>query len=282
MERDATSRSPGAALVTGGAGGMGLACASRLGREGPVVLCDIREDRLVEAARVLGEEGVTAVTIAGDLLDPEARSAIAHEIDALGGLRAAAHTAGLASSQAEAERITNVNTRGTALLLDTLLPLAREGSACVCFASQAAYFTRAAVDDTIAAILDEPGAPDLHARLVEAAGAMATGAAGAYGLSKVAVQRMVVARASDWGARGARLLSLSPGIIDTEMGQGELGIHGDAMKQILGRTPLAGRMGRPDEIAEVVGFLCSPAASFMTGVDLLVDGGSTEQVLANR
>jgi NAD(P)-dependent dehydrogenase (short-subunit alcohol dehydrogenase family) len=96
----------------------------------------------------------------------------------------------------------------------------------------------------------------------------------AYGWSKWALRRLVVDRAPSWGERGARIVSLSPGIVDTPMGRRELEQQ-PAMPTIVELTPLR-RMGHADEIAATIEFLCSEAASFITGTDLLVDGGSTE------
>jgi NAD(P)-dependent dehydrogenase (short-subunit alcohol dehydrogenase family) len=180
---------------------------------------------------------------------------------------------------ADARRILTVNLVATAQLLERLLPLAREGAAAVCVASQAGHFLGRGMSPAIAAVIDEPLAPDFLARLEAAAGPVATAPAGAYALSKWGVQRLVVREAPAWGRRGARLVSLSPGIVDTGMGQGELAAHGDAMKAILEKTPVGQRMGRPEELAAVIAFLCSSAASFVSGVDWLVDGGSTNQVL---
>jgi NAD(P)-dependent dehydrogenase (short-subunit alcohol dehydrogenase family) len=91
------------------------------------------------------------------------------------------------------------------------------------------------------------------------------------------VIRLAEREAVPWGALGGRVVSLSPGIIDTGMGQQEFAAQ-PMMAVMVEKTPL-GRMGTDDEIASVVEFLCSDAASFITGSDILVDGGSTAAML---
>jgi NAD(P)-dependent dehydrogenase (short-subunit alcohol dehydrogenase family) len=273
----------GAVVVTGGAGGMGLACARALGAKGRVVLLvDVREDRLDEAVRELGAGGVAAVALSGDLCEAETCAAVAAEVAEHGGLAVLAHTAGLSPTLAKANRIWDVNLVATARLIDALRPQANEGACAVLLASQAAHFIAAACKPELDALLDTPLAPDLYDKLVDVAGALADQPGGAYGLSKRGVQRMVVREAPAWGERGARIVSVSPGIIDTEMGRSERAGHADATQQIIDKTPAGGRLGTPEEIAAVVAFLASDAASFVTGVDWLVDGGSTLQVMSGR
>jgi NAD(P)-dependent dehydrogenase (short-subunit alcohol dehydrogenase family) len=271
----------GITVVTGAARGIGAATARALGRDGRrLLLCDLDGDALGDTARSLGADGFAAVALAGDLGAAADREALAAEVERAGGLAALAHVAGISGTMAAARRILGVNLVATAQLLERLLPLAREGSAAVCVASQAGHMVGRGMKPEIRAVIDDPLAPDFFAQLEAAAGPVATAPAGAYALSKWGVQRLVVAKAPAWGQRGARLVSLSPGIVDTRMGQHELAAHGDAMKAILEKTPVGQRMGRPEELAAVIAFLCSDAASFVSGVDWLVDGGSTHQVIA--
>jgi NAD(P)-dependent dehydrogenase (short-subunit alcohol dehydrogenase family) len=270
----------GCTLVTGAAGGIGAATARALGRAGGrLLISDLNADALGDALRSLEADGVAAVALAGDLSAADDREALAAEVERAGGLAALAHVAGISGTMADARRILSVNLVATAQLLERLLPLAREGSAAVCVASQAGHFVARGMTPGTTAVIDDPLAPDFLARLEAAAGPVATAPAGAYALSKWGVQRLVVARAPAWGRRGARLVSLSPGIVDTGMGRDELAAHGDAMKTILEKTPVGRRMGRAEELAAVIAFLCSDSASFVSGVDWLVDGGSTNQLI---
>mgnify|MGYP001819775070 CR=1 FL=1 len=256
-------------LVTGATGGMGRACAHRFAALGDhVVVSDLDSDLVDE----LTATGASATAVAGDLTDPATTAPVATAVQAAGSLRAVAHTAGLSPTMADWGRILAVNLVASVRLLDALEPLVAEGTAAVCVASQAGHFIGAA-DDPVASALADPLADDLTNRAA-AAGLDDPGMA--YGWSKWALRRLVVERAPAWGARGGRILSLSPGIVDTPMGRRELAQQ-PAMAGIIEMTPL-GRMGEADEIAAVVEFLWSPAASFVTGTDLLVDGGSTEQV----
>jgi len=272
----------GAVLVTGAGGGIGLACARTLASVGPLLLQDLDLRRLASAERTLAAEGIKAQTIAGDLCDPAHLTALAEAVARADGLRALAHTAGLSPTMADARRVFEVDLVATVRLVDALEPVLRPGAVAVLIASQAGHLVAAAATPEIDAILDAPLVADAHARLVEIAGALASAPGGAYGLAKRGVQRLAVARAAAFGAAGARIVSLSPGIIDTGMGRVERAAQAAATDVIVAKTPAGQRLGRPEEIASVVAFLCSDAASFVTGVDWLVDGGSTHQVLSGR
>jgi NAD(P)-dependent dehydrogenase (short-subunit alcohol dehydrogenase family) len=123
----------------------------------------------------------------------------------------------------------------------------------------------------VSALLADSLAPDLLDRLATLEG-VDWGPELAYGHAKRGVRSLVAREAARWAEREARLVSISPGSLDTAMGAAEL--QGQpAMAAILKRTPIA-RLGRPEEIAALAVFLASPAASYVTGIDVLADGGA--------
>lgn len=261
-------------VVTGGAGGMGRACARRFLDSGDlVVLADVDPARVADAVSELGAaDRVRGLTL--DVTDADCGARLADAIAAAGTLRGVAHTAGLSPTMGDGARVLGVNLVGTVRVLDGLEPLLNDRTAAVCIASQAGHLG-VGNDEAIAAVLADPLAEGF---LDAAAGAGIVDSAGAYGWSKWAMRQEVIRRAPAWGTKGARIVSLSPGIIDTPMGRQELAAQ-PMMPVMIEMTPLR-RSGTADEIAAVVEFLCSPAASFVTGTDLLVDGGSTGQIVS--
>ncbi|HZQ85785.1 MAG TPA: SDR family oxidoreductase [Acidimicrobiales bacterium] len=246
------------AVVTGAASGMGRACVDRVrGLADVVVVADLQPPSI---------DGTVAV--ACDVSDPAAIAAVAATVKEHGTFRALVHAAGISPTMGDARRVLEIDLVGTQLLLDAFEPLVVAGSAAVCFASSAAYQIGPYVTEEQAALLRDPLAPDFLERAVAAAG----GDSGiAYALAKVGVQRAAARAAVRWGAKGGRVVSLSPGLIDTPMGRQELAAQ-PVMQQMLASTPLA-RMGTADELAAVAAFLVSDEASFLSGIDVLVDGG---------
>ena len=253
----------GHTVVVGAGSGMGAAVARRLhGRQGvgPMVVADVDEAAAARTAKELGDD---VVPVRCDVTDQSSCDALAGGLD---GLAVLVVTAGLSPTMAEGAKILDVNLGGTARLLQAVDGAVGEGTVAVLFASSAAHGYTLPPD--VLAALDDPLAPDLVGRL-QAAGLDPTVPELAYPLSKHGIVRLVRRTAEPWWGRGARIMSLSPGIIDTPMGSREFERQ-PVMADMIDRV---GRMGSADEVAAVTAFLVSADASFMTGSDVLVDGG---------
>jgi NAD(P)-dependent dehydrogenase (short-subunit alcohol dehydrogenase family) len=180
--------------------------------------------------------------------------------------------------QASIEAILSVDLLGSALLLDTFSRVIAPGGAGVFISSMAGSLAplepdleRRLMDSTLADLLS---LPDLSVEVVGDPGT-------AYSLAKRANQLRIRSAALAWGRRRARVNSISPGIISTPMGNAELaGPNGEFMRSMIAGSP-TGRVGTAHDIASAVEFLVSPAASFITGTDLLVDGGVVASLLAH-
>jgi NAD(P)-dependent dehydrogenase (short-subunit alcohol dehydrogenase family) len=256
---NAELRAPEVAVITGAASGMGQAAASLMSEAGwPLLLCDLNGERLEQIAERLRAHGQVE-TLAGDIADLGFSDRL---ISAARGGRVGAliHSAGLSPSMAEPARILEVNLAATMRLLT--------GSAVILFASLAGHMLGRDLDAQISAVTT----PEAVGSLV----AYAPNPGAAYSISKRAVQLLVRREATAFARQGVRIVSISPGIIDTPMGRAELALH-PMMKALVESSPLQ-RLAAPDEVARVAVFLCSGAASFITGTDISVDGGATATV----
>lgn len=263
MNRQA--RAAGIAIVTGAAGGMGAPAARLLAADGwPLLLCDLDSGRLESIAAPLRENGTEAEILAADIAAADFPEIL---VAALGKrpVGAMIHTAGLSPTMAEPRRILEVNLDATVRLVDAVRPRMSDGGAVVLFASSAGHM---AISPEADAAFNGPLPAEGSAALLK----FAPTPQAAYPLSKRAVLRLVEREAAAFGARKARIVSVSPGLIDTAMTRAEAEVSSQ-IKMMLERTPLA-RLGKPEEVAAVAVFLCSPAASYVTGIDVLVDGGT--------
>jgi NAD(P)-dependent dehydrogenase (short-subunit alcohol dehydrogenase family) len=253
---------------------MGQACAERMAAiVDRLLLVDLDADSVEQTSSRLASSGSGAAVepIVLDVTDEAGLEALARRVAELGTLRAVAHAAGISPTMADWRRILTVDLVGTARLLDALRPLAVGGTSIVCFASMAATLGVGEPQPEADAAIDEPLDARLLERVHDALGIAVEDPGMAYVWAKRGVRRLVQQEAVRLGSAGARICSVSPGIIDTPQGRQEAAEHA-TMAMMVERTPL-GREGRAEELAAVVAFLLSDEASFMSGVDLLVDGG---------
>ncbi len=268
------------AVITGALGGIGRACCERFATGYRLALLDLDAERLSAAAADMASRGIeVALVRACNVADAAQVGACFEALERIGPIGALVHTAGVSPALASWETIIRANIAGTAHVLDACLPLIDVNGAAVCIASMAGHGVvpdgglDAALDDPTAADLPAKVEPSLVQRLI--AGDSFGLASPAYSVSKYAVQRMMAARAAAWAQRGARIASISPGLIHTPMGRKEVAENPRAA-EVLDSIP-GKRWGSPLDIANAAAFLASNEAAYITGCDLRVDGGVTAQ-----
>ena len=273
---------PTVGIATGAGRGMGYECGRLLpSMVDHVILLDRVEESVVAAASELAaSSGASVEPFVADVTDSGALARLADRVAEIGTLRAVAHAAGISPSMANWRRIFEVDLIGTALLARALRPLATAGTATVNFASMAAVLRPPEPRDAdLVALMADPLQDGFLGKLREVAGPGIEDSGAAYSLAKRGVRAFTQREAVLVGPRGARVVSLSPGLIDTPQGQQEAEGH-PVMAEMLKATPL-GRLGLAQEVAKVVAFALSDQASFLSGIDLLVDGGLVAAISAS-
>jgi NAD(P)-dependent dehydrogenase (short-subunit alcohol dehydrogenase family) len=259
-------------IITGGAGGMGLATARILGQDHHVVICDVNRGRLDKAIAELTQLGISCDSAVCDITDPKSVDALMKQAVAIGKVVSVIHTAGISPQMADATTILKVNALGTVNITNACYEIASEGFALVNVASMAGYMFPDMLLPTRAYALAQTDA-EAFLKKTQAFSRFLPKEfyrkGMAYGISKNFVMWFSRKSAARFGAKGARVVSVSPGSFDTEMGR--LEEKSGSAKML--KTAALKRFGKPEEIANVLAFCASEKAGYLTGTDILCDGG---------
>ena len=260
-------------IVVIGAGQIGQAIARRVGVGKHVLLADMRQDNANAAAEVLGNAGYEVSVATVDASSREAVHALVETATGLGDVTGLIHAAGVSPTQASPATILKVDLYGTALVLEEFGNVIARGGAGVVIASQSGHRLPPLTVEQNKALATTPVEELLSLPFLQPD--QVTDSLHAYQISKRGNSLRVMAEAVRWGKRGARVNTISPGIIITPLAKDELtGPRGEGYRRMI-EVSAAGRAGTPDEVGTVAALLMGPDGGFITGSDILMDGGVT-------
>lgn len=256
-----------------GAGSIGQAIARRVSAGKHVLLADLRPENADAAAKVLSEAGFEVSTASVDVSSRESVHALVETATAIGEVTGVVHAAGVSPSQAPPAVILKVDLYGTALVLEEFGNVIAPGGSCVVIASMSGHRLPALTAEQDKALATTPVDDLLSLAMLQPD--QVTDPLHAYQISKRCNSLRVMAEAVRWGKRGARVNTISPGIIITPLAKDELtGPRGAGYRRMIELCP-TGRAGTPDEVGTVGALLMGADGSFITGSDILMDGGVT-------
>jgi len=260
-------------IVVIGAGSIGQAVARRVSAGKHVLLADLHLEHADAAAKTLSDAGFKVTTAKVDVSSRASVHALVETATSLGEICGIIHAAGVSPSQASPETILKVDLYGTALVLEKFGNVIARGGAGVVIASQSGHRLPALTAAQNALLATTPVEELLNLPMLQPD--QVTDSLHAYQLSKRGNSLRVMAEAVRWGKRGARINTISPGIIITPLANDELnGPRGAGYRRMIDLCP-AGRAGTPDEVGTVGALLMGPDGAFITGSDFLMDGGVT-------
>lgn len=284
LERSSAFTEAPCAVVIG-CGDMGMGTARALGRRHPLLLVDIDGQRLEAALASLQRDGYVAASYRCDIADPDEVRGLAAALAAGSGVQILAHVAAIGATTLSWRDVLKVDLIGMHLVVQAVEPCFVRGGAAILISSTGSY--QCPRDADLERLLDSPLQPDFFDAIVTRLGREPDWLE-AYFLAKQGVNRLAQKLAIAWGEREIRALSISPGLIDSTMGRtggAALPVYdaagterrlGSRSEKARKEVPL-GRQGRLLEVVAVIDFAASDAASFLNGIDIPVDGGSTAQ-----
>lgn len=253
-------------VITGGAGGIGQACA-RTFKNQPLIITDYSQEQVDEAVQALSKEGFTVSGIACDITNKKDIEKLIQFVSDSGSLKALIHTAGVSGTVKDLKKVYTIDLVATELLVEAFYKLAIRDSVAILLSSMMAHTVPPSE------LYDEALANPQAADSFKTVSQFVNGSSDLmYNFAKRGVLLLSQKHADKWGEKGARIVTVSPGVIETPMGLKAAEEHPERMEMIKQATPLK-RNGQPKDISEVVRFLISDAAQFITATDILVDGG---------
>lgn len=260
-------------MILTGAGQIGMAIARRMGYGKKIVVGDKKLENAEDITRVMNNAGFDAVAVEMDLSSRGSILDLIVKAQTYGEISMLVNAAGVSPSQASIETILKVDLYGTAVLLEEVGKVIKEGGVGVTIASQSGHRMPALSSYEDEQLACTPTEELLSLLILQPQNIRDT--LHAYQMAKRCNVKRVMAEAVKWGKRGARINSISPGIVVTPLALDEFnGPRGDFYKNMFAKCP-AGRPGTADEIANVAELLMSDRGAFITGADFLIDGGAT-------
>ncbi len=260
-------------MILTGAGQIGMAIVRRMGYGMKILVGDKRLDNAEAICDTMNKAGFDTEAIQMDLSSRESIKAMITKAVSLGEISMLVNAAGVSPSQASIETILKVDLYGTAVLLEEVGKVIRQGGVGVTISSQSGHRMPALTPEQDSLLATTPTEELLGLEMLQPANIHDT--LHAYQMAKRCNVKRVMAEAVRWGERGARINSISPGIIVTPLALDEFnGPRGDFYKNMFAKCP-AHRPGTADEVANVAELLMSPQGAFITGSDFLIDGGAT-------
>ena len=260
-------------MLWAGAGQIGMAIARRMGTGMKIVVGDKKLENAQAIAKTMNEAGFDVVPVEMDLSSRASIQNLIAEGQKYGEIKMLVNAAGVSPSQAPIEAILQVDLYGTAVLLEEVGKVIAAGGVGVTISSQSGWRMPALTAEQDAQLATTPTEQLLQLDFLQPEQIHDT--LHAYQLAKRCNEKRVMAQAVAWGARGARLNAIAPGIIVTPLALDEFnGPRGDFYKNMFAKCP-AGRPGTADEIANVAELLMSDKGAFISGSTFLADGGAT-------